>query len=97
MPLNADIIDVTKPGAGVEILVAFFENGKEVDRKTIVFGPNEVLDEAAVRLKINQIGTQIETALGSESFVKTLIGRRFPVERPPVIPDPTLPDVTRIP
>lgn len=97
MSLEARIIEVAKPGEGVNVLVAFSDQGREVGRETLIFGPNEALDETAVRAKINIVGTRIETALNSETTVKGLVGRTFPVERPPVIPDPTLPDVTRIP
>lgn len=96
MPLEAQIIEVTKPGEGVNILVAFKDRGVEIGRETLVFGPHEILNEAAVRLRINQIGTRLETALNSETFVKTIVGSTFPVERPPVIPNPNLPLGARV-
>lgn len=92
MSLEAKIISTSKPGEAVNILVSYSDAGREITRETLVFPASQVLDEASVRLRINEVGSRISASTNSEVFVGTLVGRTFPVE--PVVPSVPIPGLS---
>ncbi len=86
MPLEAEIISVSKPGESVDVVVEFKKNGRVLSRETIPFSPNERLDTAILRAKINLKGASLDRSDDAEAFARGVIGQKFPVEAVPEVP-----------